>query len=46
MPQTTVKTVHTMSADERVRELARIREKALHDEASALGGAKEDVRNK
>ncbi|MCM1579389.1 MAG: Rpn family recombination-promoting nuclease/putative transposase [Ruminococcus sp.] len=42
--QKAVGIVHTMSADERVRELARIREKALHDEVSALGGAKEEGR--
>ena len=29
-----------MSEDEKIQELARLREKALHDEASALGHAK------
>jgi len=32
--------IHEMSADEKVREAARLREKALHDEATALGCAK------
>lgn len=35
-----------MSEDTRIRETARLREKALHDEASALKGAKEEGRAK
>lgn len=34
--------VREMSADERTREIARLREKALHDEANALGAAREE----
>lgn len=33
-----------MSEDTRVKEIARLREKALHDEASALKNAKEEGR--
>ncbi len=42
--QKAVMIVHKMSADERMRELARLREKALHDEVSALSGAREEGR--
>ena len=31
-----------MSEDEKIQELARLREKALHDEASALGHARRE----
>jgi predicted transposase/invertase (TIGR01784 family) len=34
-----VYTLHQMSEDEKIRELARVREKALHDEASMMAGA-------
>ncbi len=37
-----VMVIHKMSADEKLREIARLREKALHDEASALGGARDE----
>ena len=37
-----VNVIYEMSADERMRERARIREKALHDEASALGNARRE----
>ncbi len=36
--------VYDMSDDTRVKEIARLREKALHDEASALKNAKEEGR--
>lgn len=38
--QKAVMVIHKMSADEKVQEIARMREKALHDEASALKGAR------
>ena len=34
--------IYDMSEDTRIRELARMREKALHDEASALRQAKDE----
>ena len=34
--------IHEMSADEKMQEIARIREKALHDEATALGHARRE----
>ncbi len=37
-----VQVIFDMSADTALRERARLREKALHDEASALQGAKEE----
>lgn len=35
-----VKVIYDMSEDTKIREVARLREKALHDEASALKNAK------
>ena len=35
-----VKVIYDMSDDTRIREIARLREKALHDEASAIKNAK------
>lgn len=40
--QKAVMVIHKMSADEKMQEIARMREKALHDEASALKGAREE----
>ena len=40
--QKAVKVIYDMSEDTRIRELARMREKALHDEASALRQATEE----
>ena len=37
-----VKVIYDMSEDTKTRELARLREKALHDEASALKQAKNE----
>ena len=34
--------IHQMSDDEKIQELARLREKALHDEASALSSARKE----
>ena len=34
--------IHKMSADEKMQEIARMREKALHDEALALKSAREE----
>ena len=34
-----------MSEDTKIREIARLREKALHDEASAIKNAKAEERN-
>ncbi len=42
--QKAVMVVHKMSADEKLREIARLREKALHDEASAMYGAEKKGR--
>ena len=42
--QKAVMVIHQMSADEKMREIARMREKALHDEASALKGARDEGR--
>ena len=38
--QKAVKVIYDMSEDTKIREVARLREKALHDEASALKNAK------
>ena len=35
-----MKVIYDMSEDTKIREIARLREKALHDEASALKNAK------
>ncbi len=40
--QKAVMVIHKMSADEKMQEIARMREKALHDEASALKGARDE----
>lgn len=40
--QKAVKVIYDMSEDTKNRELARLREKALHDEASALKQAKDE----
>lgn len=40
--QKAVKVIYDMSEDTKTRELARLREKALHDEASALKQAKDE----
>ncbi len=37
-------TYHIMSEEEKLQELARLREKALHDEASALSTARKEGR--
>ena len=37
-----MKVIYEMSEDTKIREIARLREKALHDEASALKNAKEE----
>ena len=37
-----VRVIYDMSEDTRIREIARLREKALHDEASALGNARRE----
>ena len=42
--QKAVKVIYDMSEDTKIRELARLREKALHDEASALRQAKDEGR--
>ncbi len=42
--QKAVRVIYDMSEDTKVREAARMREKALHDEASALHGAREEGR--
>ena len=34
--------IHKMSDDEKIQEAARLREKALHDEATALGHARRE----
>ena len=41
--QKAVMIIHQMSDDEKIQELARLREKALHDEASALGTARREA---
>jgi len=43
--QKAVKVIYDMSEDTKIREIARLREKALHDEASALKQARIDERN-
>lgn len=40
--QKAVKVIYDMSEDTKTRELARLREKALHDEVSALKQAKDE----
>ncbi len=40
--QKAVRVIYDMSEDTRIREAARMREKALHDEASALYNAKQE----
>ena len=40
--QKAVRVIYDMSDDTRVKEIARLREKTLHDEASALKNAKEE----
>ena len=40
--QKAVMIIHQMSEDEKIQELARLREKAMHDEASALSSAKKE----
>lgn len=40
--QKAVMVIHKMSADEKMQEIARMREKALHDEASAIQGARDE----
>ena len=42
--QQAVRVIYDMSEDTRIRELARMREKAMHDEASALKNAKDEGR--
>ena len=42
--QKAVMIIHQMSDDEKIQELARLREKALHDEASALSTARKEGR--
>ena len=42
--QKAVRVIYDMSEDTRVKEIARLREKALHDEASSLKNAKEEGR--
>ena len=39
-----VNLIYDMSEDSKIREMARLREKALHDEASALANAKNEGR--
>ena len=39
--QKAVRVIYDMSEDSKIREIARLREKALHDEASALKNAME-----
>lgn len=40
--QKAVMIIHKMSDDEKIQEAARLREKALHDEATALGHARRE----
>ncbi len=42
--QKTCRVIYDMSEDTKIREAARMREKALHDEASALYNAKQEGR--
>lgn len=42
--ESAVNIIYDMSEDTRIRENARIREKALHDEASQLGAARREGR--
>ena len=42
--QKAVMIIHQMSEEEKLQELARLREKALHDEASALSTARKEGR--
>lgn len=43
--QKAVNVIYDMSEDTKIREIARLREKALHDEASAIKNAKSEERN-
>ena len=43
--QKAVYILHKMNEDEKIREVARIREKALHDEATAMSGARQEREN-
>ena len=43
--QKAVNVIYDMSEDTKIREIARLREKALHDEASAIKNAKAEERN-
>lgn len=43
--QKAVNVIYDMSEDTKIREYARMREKALHDEASAIKNAKAEERN-
>ena len=38
-----VRVIYDMSEDARIREVARLREKALHDEAGALGNTRKNT---
>lgn len=42
--QRAIKVIYDMSEDTRLREIARLREKAMHDEASLLNDAREEGR--
>ena len=42
--QKAVRIIYDISEDTKIREIARLREKALHDEASALKNAKAEER--
>lgn len=42
--QKAINVIYDMSEDTKTREIARLREKALHDEASALGNARREGR--
>ena len=43
--QKAVRIIYDISEDSKIREIARLREKALHDEASALKNAKAEERS-
>ena len=40
--QKAVRVIYEMSEDEKIREMARIREKAMHDEATFLANARQE----
>jgi len=44
--QKAVYVIHQMSEDEKIQEMARMREKALLDEATAMSGARREEREK